>query len=434
MHTHNQPSTPVYGETDTREELNHVLQTGILNELLREQLTPAPQQAKSISAKAEKQPEVENDLLACASHAVTGCLGEQAFERAELHQRLSGLFHLQKSIYDQCDIAPSLRNRQFITHSGLVLSPEHCVTTVLDVLRVRSFWRGIDEAIAQKVAGQQRPVHIVYPACGPFAPLLLPLIGYYKAKGLYCAKQLQITLIDIQIGAVQSLEAIINQMGIKDYIQQICTMDALAYDPGEREVDIVVLEAMQHGLSREGQIIIARHFATLLQQDGFFIPEQIEVSAVLNRAQREFVDQWRDADTLSEGHMSDDIKSERIELGTILTVDKESLLNTPERVLDENTRLLECGLVDIPPLLDNDEQTLLLCTRIRVFGDEVIGEYDSGVTHPLPDQQVCINFTPKEARAGDLLVNSGDGLRFYYRMNGLPGFLATWAVGSRQDE
>ena len=100
--------------------------------------------------------------------------------------------------------------------------------------------------------------------------------------------------------------------------------------------------------------------------------------------------------------------------------------------LDADTALIECNTLDIPLIERNaDKQILLICTRINTYGEEYIGEYDSGITHPLPDMNVCINFEPIETRSGDLLVKSGDKLKFYYRLNGLPGFLPTW--GGRDD-
>ena len=71
---------------------------------------------------------------------------------------------------------------------------------------------------------------------------------------------------------------------------------------------------------------------------------------------------------------------------------------------------------------------LMICTHIKTYGDEVIGEYESGISHPLPDMHVCINFTPRDVKPGDLLVKTADKLKFYYRLNGLPGFLATASV------
>lgn len=420
-------------EQDLRDDLHCVLQAGILNELLRKQLTPSAQnQTTQITTQQnEKKPET---VISTAVDAVTECLTQEDLDRESLHDKLSRLFYQQKAIFDQADIDPNLRARQYITHCGLIMSPNHCVTTVLDDLRVRSFIRGIDKAIKQKTEGRREALHIVYPACGPFAPLLLPLVCYYQDQKHYDPSQLQVTLIDVQPGAVLSLEALVTQMGVKQYIRQICCMDALQYEPGEYAVDMVVLEAMQHGFSREGQLLLARHFAQMLGPDGVFIPQKIVLSAVLNRAQREYVEQWQDADVLSESHMCKQIKAERTVLGDILSVTKESLLTLKERVLNEHTSLIECGQVDIPELPQHgDEQTLLICTQIETFDGELIGEYDSGITHPLPDQQVCINFTPKDDRPGDLLIHSGDAIRFYYRLNGLPGFMATWAQGESDE-
>ena len=262
----------------------------------------------------------------------------------------------------------------------------------------------------------------------------MPLLAYYKAQNKFSAQQLRVTLIDMQPGAAISLESLVEQMGIRDYIRDICCMDALDYDADGKAVDMVVLEAMQHGLSREGQFVLARHFANLLADDGCFIPQKITVNAALNRAQREFVEQWQHSDTLSEQHMDQTIKAERIELGEILSLTGQSLKTLKERVLDENTVLIECGKVTIPATPSDHEQTLLLCTKIQTWGDEFIGEYDSGITHPLPDQQVCINFDPREVRTGDLMLNSGDAIQFYYRLNGLPGFMPTWAQGEVSHE
>ena len=42
-------------------------------------------------------------------------------------KKLSELYFQQKRVYDALDIDPALLSRQFISHSGLILSPDHCV-------------------------------------------------------------------------------------------------------------------------------------------------------------------------------------------------------------------------------------------------------------------------------------------------------------------
>lgn len=407
------------------------LNTGYLNQLLRKQLSPAKAQQVSLHVNALLPAELlQKNLLSVVDESVSSMLCDAELNRVALHEQLSKLYHQQKFIYEKADIAPALRKRQFIAQSGLIMSPDNCITTQLDDLRVNAFIRGIDQALSHKITSHQGPLHIVYPACGPFAPLLMPLISYYKNQQKYTPRQLQVTLIDIQKGAVKSLDALIDVMDIKDYVRNILCIDALDYQTDGLPVDMVILEAMQHGLSSEGQFCIARYFARLLAPQGCFIPQKISVRAMLANAQREFVDQWKNSEYLSELDMDSTIKSERIDLGEIVSLTAESLLALPERVLDEHTRLIECGKVTIPILPENgSEQTLILCSQVEVYGSELIGEYDSGITHPLPDQQVCINFIPRENRPGDLLLSSGDGIQFFYRLNGLPGFLATCCEG-----
>ena len=158
------------------------------------------------------------------------------------------------------------------------------------------------------------------------------------------------------------------------------------------------------------------------------LPEEVKLRVVIAPAQQEFVEQWQDKNNrICEAWMQGDNISERVELGEILTLNLESLRELTDQVLDENTRLIACGTVTIPELPAMEKPMLLTCTRIKTYGHEYIGEYDSGITHPLPDMHVCVNFTPRDAKPGDLLVKTADRLKFYYRLNGLPGFLATVA-------
>jgi len=404
-----------------------IVTTGMLNELLRQQLSP-----NLPSQQTQSDDDIElpaQTLTSCAVEAVDELLTNPNFEREQVHSKLSELFHQQKNIYLNTPIEDELRKRQFITHCGLVMSPDNCITTQLDDIRVRAFVRGVHAALQQKITTEKSNIHVVYPACGPFAPLLMPLIGFYKHHQVFSATQLKITLIDMQPGAVQSLCALIEEMDISEYIQDVLCMDATQYDNGKNTIDLVILEAMQHGFSREGQLSIARHFSKQLHVNGSFIPQKIIVSAHLTNLQQEFVEQWRDVECVSESDMNVDITQTRIELGDILTVTAESLRNMKEISLDESTKLIECGTVQIPFLSENDESSVILTTKVQTWGNEWIGEYDSGITHPLADQNICINFTPKEERPGDLLLKSGDGLKFYYRLNGLPGFLPTWIAG-----
>ncbi len=400
--------------------------TSSLNELLRRQLN------QNMPVRPEPKPDTEQaGLSECLVMAVEEILSPNALDRSALDLKLESLFDQLYELYVNADIDPVARKRQFIGKNGLVMSPDHCVTTQKDSLRVRAYMRAVNRAIVNSVHQNDGPLRIAYPACGPFAPLLLPLIAYYQESGLYDENDLRITLIDMQQGAVASLQMLVQKMKISGFIDEILCLDACDYHPS-KPFNIVVLEAMQHGFSREGHLAIARHFAGLMQPDGIYIPQQISLSAVINTGQHEYVEQWQNRKTVvCEENMLEDVISKRVELGEILRLTPATLRDLPEHKLDEHFTLIECGEVLIPALEDRKEEPLLLiCTRIHPDEHELIGEYDSGITHPLADLQVFINFKPHESKPGDLVVQSGDKLKFYYRLNGLPGFLATLANGN----
>lgn len=406
-------------------DLGSKFQTGVLNQLLREQLSPTLNNASLAGSKVSCEIPVKTAVSA-AVDVVTEILKMSQLDRSQLHEKLSQLYYVNKDIYESLEIEPAMRKRQFISRSGLVLSPNNSITTILDDLRVRAFIRGLDQAIKEKTINNNGTLQIAYPACGPFAPLVLPLLAYYKAQGCYTAHQLQIRLIDLQPGAIQTLDALVIELGVQDYIAEIALADALDYQ-SEVAFDLVVLEAMQHGFSREGQLSIAKHFSMQLKESGDFVPQKITVRGVITSLQREFVEQWQDAQEVSEAAISSVIYAERTMMGDILTLTASTIRELNIHQLDEYNALVECNSLVVPTLASKDEKTLLFCTEVQVWADEQIGEYDSGITHPLPEQQICINFTPSKPLPGDLNVVSGDTLQFYYKLNGLPGFLATLA-------
>ncbi len=408
---------------------------GSINDLLRQQLSDLMSSDTSVDVqpiavkpviRESKVEAIPDDLTSCAVRAVDQILHSNEQNPQHLVKNLESLFDQLHQVYQESNIPPELRKRQFISRHGLVISPDHCVTTQKDTLRVRAFIRGVDQAIDDLRKRFDGCLHIVYPACGPFAPLLLPLISYYKTSGLYNENDLRITLIDMQPGAVASLNAVVQEMGVSGFITEIRCEDAYDYEP-ELPVHMVVLEAMQHGLSKEGHLPMARHFASLMEDEGIFLPQNIRLSAALSEGQKEFVEQWECSDSqVSEAGMDQKILNDRVILGDIFSLTPDSLRNLTEVQIDENTRLIACEDVVIPEQVSSLAKPLLLiCTNISVYNNETLGEYDSGITHPLPDLQVCVNFVPHDEKPGDLLVKIGDRLKFYYRLNGLPGFLAT---------
>ena len=168
---------------------------GNLNDLLRQQLgesAPLPVVSEKVEIKQA------SNLNSAIEAVVSEILTSQEVNRASLQTKLNRLFEFQKQIFQEAEISSAHRTRQYISKCGLVMSPEQCITTQTDILRVHAFIRAIVQALTELRDKFDGMLHIAYPACGPFAPLLLPLISYYHQQGTYHENDLCISLVDMQ--------------------------------------------------------------------------------------------------------------------------------------------------------------------------------------------------------------------------------------------
>lgn len=368
-----------------------------------------------------------NEML--VSHCCT--LVDSVLSDTELaHEKWVDLFFAFSdallTIYKQTELTEEEINTSYLNATGLVMAVKDAVHTVKDIYRVKAFLRGLDQALTQATSQGKPDLHIVYPACGPFAPLALPLICYLNEKKPDHVR-LKLTLIDIQPGAIKVLRRVADSMSLSDDILEILCMDVMDYTPS-RKIDVLVIEALQHGLTREGHVSFIQHLSQFLATDALLLPEEIKVNAILAVGQKEYCDQWRGQERSHSSFVDTDIQNDRINLGTILTLNRETLMRLQRVPLGEGFDLLEAGQVLIPKdVSDIDQRILLLAVTAKVFGEEWVNEYDSGITHPRPDMSVCIDFKPRIPEADDLLVKSGDTLKFYYKLCGTPSFLPTLA-------
>ncbi len=339
---------------------------------------------------------------------------------------LSNLYESLKGIFDFAKVPMELRDRQFLNKTGFAMSPANAITTINDVFRVSGFIRAIDLAIKDlKEKFKDETLHIIYPACGPLAPLLLPLLVYYNSNNIYTAKDFKITFIDIQQGAIIALVNLLKVLELEHFVKDILCIDAVEYKSNE-DNHLVILEAMQHGFTKEGHLSISKHFANLLHKDGVFIPKNVKITAMFANGEEEYNTQFKNKKLVSSYSMDKDEESKRVVLGDILDVNIETLRGLEILELSKNTKLIKCKSYDIPFFeKNNDKYIMIFCTNIHIYKDEYIDEYDSGITHPLPDLNICINFIPKDQREEDLYIKSGDKINFFYKLVGIPGFLVT---------
>lgn len=342
------------------------------------------------------------------------------------HQQLVSAF---ENMYDHAvqsmalaELSQEVLTRQYISDTGLIMSPHNCKHTIKDVYRIKGYARGIDKAIQSKLKHKSK-INILYPACGPFAPLLLPLLSYYKDTQKYSAQQLQVILVDVQPGAVMTLHQLVKDLQLEDYVSLIQEADATQFEP-DVDIDLLVLEAMQHGFTKEGQLSIAKHLVKFLNIDGWMIPQSVSIRGMMVVGETEFNQQWKEVDYSHSTNMTKDAKEDRVELGEILSINKSSLLNMPILELEDGVNVVPANKVTLPVgVEDMPERFLTIYAHIDTFAEESVGQYDSGITHPKPEMSVYIDSRPREIEHTHFVANSGDTVQFYYQLSGLPGFV-----------
>ena len=290
---------------------------------------------------------------------LTAILLDSAAQPGDLHSAAVAMHDLFASIapVDQAIVETSLP-------SGKALSPSLAATCVEDSARTAAFLRGIDQAVRTR-----EPREVLYAGTGPFAPLLLPLMPRYP--------DLNVTFLDIHQHSIDSVRKLAEHFGVRGHF---VVGDATEYRH-PRAIDLLVVETMQAALSKEPQVAIMRHLATQLANRGTMIPQNVVVEVML-------VDGGAETARAMGKPLPPDA---RIRLGNVVD-------------LRSGTFELSVRVPEIPAV---ERYTVAYFTRIEVFGDHKLDEYESGLTHP--------------KMVWELKPIAGETLTFRYRLGPDPG-------------
>ncbi len=220
-----------------------------------------------------------------------------------------------------------------------------------DFARSRKFMQATLSAIEQvraRVSGGS--VRVLYAGCGPFAPLALPLAHRWSPEDV------RFILLDYHNRSVEDAGQLARELQVLDRIEDIVRVDATEYRcPTNWRPDVVVCETMQSGLAKEPQVGITRNLGPQMADDGIWIPERVDLVLELTDPGREFE------------FNGSGVTRRRIHVGRALTLDSGG-----DRCFDITW-----------PTTPQDGLVPMLFTRIQVFGDITLGDYESGLTHPV---------------------------------------------------
>jgi hypothetical protein len=315
--------------------------------------------------------------------------------------RLHSLFSAITGIDDNSDNPAD--SFDILLPSGRAISPKDAARCTLDSTRTYKFLRGIHAALLEaRKRFPQGPIEILYVGCGPFAPLAIPLTTQFKAS------QLQFTLLDIHGRSLDSVQQIMQTLGLSAFVRNYIKDDAASYIHRRRgPLHMVIIETMQRALENEPQVAITLNLAPQLCQGGILIPEKITVDACLYDPNKEWLTRPAESnesaaslDTLNPGRV-------RINLGRVFEIPSEKSFD-----FRANTRL-PMVMLDIPIEVD-ERLKLMLVTTVTVFKSFVLDEYESGITCPV----ILHDFGR---------IENGARIGFQYALGNKPGLKYRWA-------
>ena len=273
---------------------------------------------------------------------------------------------------------------------GKAISPKDAARCVLDFARTSKFLKGIRAALHElQKRFPDEQIEILYAGCGPFAPLAVTLSTQFNAA------QIKFTLLDIHSRSLESARRLFETFGKADYVGDYVPADAATYvHPGKPH--LIITETMQRALENEPQVAITSNLASGLRSGGIFIPEKITIDVCFYDPNKEYLTQPAAFD---ENRPASDIQENsrvRINLGRIFELRGETVSDFS-------------GVTLKIPKEMNENLKLMLRTTVTVFDFVVLGEYESGITNPLPLHDLD-------------MTGSGNAIEFVYCAGAKPGF------------
>jgi hypothetical protein len=288
---------------------------------------------------------------------------------------------------------------------GVAISPEaaaHCVhDTQRSVVFIRAAFAAIKAAQKRFTNG---PIDILYAGCGPFATILLPLLGRFNPD------ELTVHLLDIHQRSLDSVALIIKHCGLQTHRISYLQDDACNYQHPSNP-HVIIAETMQKSLEQEPQFAVTANLAPQLQARGIFIPQKVEVALCLAKLDDETA-AFRRGDTLDPNALVE--AGNRYPLTTVLCLTPEDAQRLQQQASQTDHGFLELSPVHvtIPATAHLEDFDAVLLTRIQAFEQHRLLDYEAEITLPLR----CNELMP---------LHAGDRYRISLQIGRYPKFSVT---------
>jgi hypothetical protein len=262
-----------------------------------------------------------------------------------------------------------------LLQDGVAISPEAAAHCVHDTQRTVVFIRAAFAAVkAAKTRFANGPIDVLYAGCGPYATLLLPILGRFNPE------ELTVHLLDIHQRSLDSVDSLIRHCGLQGHRINYIQADACHYHHPSNP-HVIIAETMQKSLEQEPQFAVTANLAPQLQANGIFIPQKVEVALCLAKLEDETAAFKRgnalDTNALMEA-------GNRHPLATVLCLTPEHAPGLRQQASPRHGSLaLNPIHVTIPATAHLDDFDAALFTRVQAFEQHRLLDYESEITLPL---------------------------------------------------
>ena len=286
---------------------------------------------------------------------------------------------------------------------GVAINPRAAAHCVMDYRRSAVFIRGVHAAIL--TARERFPdtaIEILYAGCGPFATLMLPLLGRFAPS------ELSLTLLDYHQSSLDSVKLLLDRFELAEHRITFVRDNACHYTHAGKP-QVIIAETMQKSLEQEPQFAITANLAPQLCPNGIFIPEEIEVALCLAQLEQESALFERTGTVDSKTLVAED---RRYPLATLCTLSPDlAYKEMASAKYNAATKKVELQptVVRIPSFQELQQFAALLFTRIRVYEQYRLLDYESEITLPLECRDM-------------MRLRGGDQYEVSYQLGSYPRF------------
>lgn len=243
-------------------------------------------------------------------------------------------------------------------HGGRALIPSAAAACFHDdPERSIKFVRGLYEAILSVMQKfEERPIRVLEAGSGPYAALSMAVAAMFNPG------EVEFTAIDIYDEAIDCARKVAKALGQEEKYANFIKDDASKIIlPKDRLPHIIICETMMATLTDEPQIAITANLANQIIKGGYFLPENITISALLKNGR------FSRRKDLGDIYVLDQSICDRVKQGD--EIDEEALdqEHSVEKVFPGEVTL-------------SKKARVIFETRVKIFGNIALGPDESTIT------------------------------------------------------